>query len=110
MTTESIDPLRRRILIAALAATARGRIAPSIVSSEAHAATLLRLAEEDPAAEALKYQMDAAEAPGVYKAGTPAEKQFCYNCRHTQPKMVIGDRADYLQPKQSVQTAVAQPG
>lgn len=84
MKTESENPARRRILIAILAAIAGARIVPTIVNSEAHAATLLRLAEDDPAAKALKYHIDAAEAPRTDKAGTPAEKQFCHNCSFIQ--------------------------
>ena len=71
------SPTRRRILIASIAAVA----GVPFLTRQAHAATLLRLAEDDPAASALQYHKTASAAPRKDKAGTPAEQQFCYNCR-----------------------------
>ena len=75
---------RRRILVASIAAIAGLRLSPSIFLGQARAATLLRLAEDDPAAKALKYHVNALEAPRVDKGDTPAQKQFCYNCKYIQ--------------------------
>jgi hypothetical protein len=75
---------RRSVLVTAVAAITGTQFVQSIFSSQASAATLLRVSEDDPAAKALKYHHAAAEAPRVDKAGTPAEKQFCHNCRFIQ--------------------------
>jgi hypothetical protein len=72
------------MLIASVAAIAGFRFSPSIFSGQARAATLLRLAEDDPAAEALKYHINALKAPRVDKGDTPAHKQFCHNCGYIQ--------------------------
>jgi len=75
---------RRSVLVTAVAAITGTQFVQSIFSSQASAATLLHLSEDDPAAKALKYHHAAAEAPRVDKAGTSAEKQFCHNCRFIQ--------------------------
>jgi hypothetical protein len=84
MNRTTDNPLRRRILITSLAVVAGFRFPPSIFFSQAKAATLLRLAEDDPAAKALNYHIDATQAPSADKAETPAQKQFCYNCGYIQ--------------------------
>ena len=84
MSKKFANPVRRRIMIASLAAIASARYSPTMFIEQARAATLLRLAEDDPAAKGLEYHIDAAEAPRVDKAGTPAEEQFCHNCSFIQ--------------------------
>jgi hypothetical protein len=84
MRKKIANPVRRRIMIASLAAIAGSRYTPTMFVDQARAATLLRLAEDDPAAKALEYHINAADAPRVDKAGTHAEEQFCHNCSFIQ--------------------------
>jgi hypothetical protein len=81
MKTTAGNQTRRRILIASVAGVPA---LPVSLTRQAHAATLLRLAEDDPAASTLQYHRSASSAPRKDKAGTSAEEQFCYNCRFIQ--------------------------
>jgi len=75
------DKRRRRTLIAAL-----GVIASVPLSRIVRAASsnLPHLSEDDPAAKALQYHLDATRAKRTDKPGAPANTQFCHNCKLVQ--------------------------
>jgi hypothetical protein len=75
------NPKRRRLLITSLAAMASVPLGTSLLGSQAFAADMPELSEDDPTAKALKYHSDATKAPRTDKAGTAADKQFCHNCQ-----------------------------
>lgn len=78
------NPRRRRVLAISLAALASVPLGSSLLGRRAIAADMPHLSEDDPTAKSLKYHHDATEAPRAAKAGTPAEEQFCKNCRFIQ--------------------------
>lgn len=84
MSNKKADPGRRRVVIASLTVLTGAPLVQAVFYGRANAATLLRLAEDDPAAIALKYHKNAEDAPRVDRAGTPAAQQFCYNCSFIQ--------------------------
>jgi hypothetical protein len=84
MIKNTVDPLRRRIMLGAVSAIAALPLARLIGDARAEAASLPHLAEDDPTAMALKYHHDATAAPRAEKSGVPAQDQFCHNCRFIQ--------------------------
>ncbi len=84
MTHRPHDPRRRRALATALAAVAAVPFANGLLARHARAADPPHLSEDDPAASALKYRHDAADAPRTDKSGVPAADQYCHNCKFIQ--------------------------
>jgi hypothetical protein len=79
------NPQRRRTLFATIALIVTIPLGKFMSARRAEAAELPHLDEDDPTAKILNYHHDATEAPRVDKSGiTPAQEQFCYNCRFIQ--------------------------
>jgi High potential iron-sulfur protein len=80
MRKNTVNTLRRRLLLGSLAAAAGLPLIKNNLISDAVAADIPHLSEDDATASALKYHNDAAAAPRVDKAGAAADQQFCHNC------------------------------
>lgn len=90
MSQSSIDPVRRRTLLGALAAVASVPLANLVMSARLQAEELPHVSPDDPTAKALHYHDDAAAAPRADRPGAPASDQFCHNCR-----FVLADSGDW---------------
>lgn len=83
MEKSAMNP-RRRVLIGSLATLASVPLLNLILPRQSEAGELPHLSLDDPTAKALHYHPDATQAERTDKSGTPANKQFCHNCRFVQ--------------------------
>jgi hypothetical protein len=84
MSKPTVDMLRRRALVGAMAVIAGVPLARLMPEVRAAATDLPHLSEDDPTASALKYHNDATAAPRIDQYGVAASDQFCHNCRFIQ--------------------------
>lgn len=79
------NPQRRRTLFTAVTLIVSATLGKFVPATRAEVTELPHLAEDDPTAKILNYHHDATKAPRDDKSGiTPAQDQFCYNCRFIQ--------------------------
>lgn len=79
------NPQRRRALFATIAVIVTIPLGKFLPATRAEATELPHLTEDDATAKILNYHHDATKAPRIDEPGlTPAEEQFCNNCRFIQ--------------------------